>query len=91
MNIYEMYGRQAESAGQRVEELTDFYHKTMGLLRDLADERVAPSRLVVTKDGWEIAEEPAAVREGDDSAKEEADGQGDAGERDPDPGEEPGP
>ena len=54
MNIYEMFGRQAEQAAQ----LRVFYDGTMKLLRDLETGVIPPSQILVTDTGWEIRDPP---------------------------------
>lgn len=52
MNIYEMYGRQAE----QLMEATQFHAATMKLLADLRDGNVLPEQIVITEGGWELKE-----------------------------------
>ena len=54
MNIYEMFGRQAEQAAQ----LRVFYDGTMKLLRDLEEGKVMPAQILVTGNGWELRDLP---------------------------------
>ena len=56
MNIYEMYGRQAEQAAQ----LRAFYDGTMKLLRDLETGVIPPSQILVTDNGWELRDLPVS-------------------------------
>lgn len=53
MNIYEMYGRQAE----QLLAATEFHASTLKLLADLRDGKVSPVRLVITDEGWEVTPE----------------------------------
>ena len=54
MNIYEMYGRQAEQAQQ----LRAFFDSTMKLLRELVRSEVSVAQLFVTDNGWELRDPP---------------------------------
>ena len=54
MNIYEMYGRQAE----QTQQLRGFYDSTMKLLRDLEEGKVIPAQVFVTDNGWELRDPP---------------------------------
>ena len=54
MNIYEMFGRQAEQAAQ----LRVFYDGTMKLLRELVTGEVSVEQILVTDNGWEIRDPP---------------------------------
>lgn len=52
MNIYELYGRQAE----HMEQMREYFRYTQQGLRDLQEGRILPSQLVVTDNGWETKE-----------------------------------
>ena len=52
MNIYEMYGRQAE----QMQQSRAYFDATQKLLADLQDGSVLPPQLVITQTGWELAE-----------------------------------
>lgn len=53
MNIYEMYGRLAESS----QELQTFHAMTMDLLKKLKAGEVDPSKLALTENGWKIQQD----------------------------------
>ena len=52
MNIYELYGRQAEQLTQ----LGDYFRITQKLLNDLMSGSVLPSQLVITQSGWQLGD-----------------------------------
>jgi len=54
MNIYEMFGRQAE----QTQQLRAFYDGTMKLLRDLENGKVMPEQILITDNGWELRDLP---------------------------------
>jgi len=53
MNIYEMFGRQAE----QINGMREFANRTLTLLRDLKEGAVLPSALVITDSGWQLQED----------------------------------
>ena len=56
MNIYEMFGRQAE----QTQQLRAFYDGTMKLLRDLENGKVMPEQILITDNGWELRDQPVS-------------------------------
>lgn len=52
MNIYEMYGRQAEQLNQAEE----YFNATQKVLHDLKSGTVLPSQLVIAQGGWHLGE-----------------------------------
>lgn len=54
MNIYELYGRQAE----KLMELQQYHQLTQQVLNDLVAGKVLPAQLVVTQMGWQVADDP---------------------------------
>lgn len=59
MNIYELYGRQAE----QLAHLQEYYQATQQGLRDLRDGKFLAAQLVVTDNGWEIKEQQHGLDE----------------------------
>jgi len=53
VNIYEMFGRQAE----QVAELRAYFERTQGLLNGLLDGKVSADQLIVTQEGWTLGPE----------------------------------
>lgn len=56
MNIYELYGRQAE----KMAEMVQYHRATQQLLFDLFGGRILPSQLVITQEGWSVGEVPSS-------------------------------
>lgn len=50
MNVYEMYGRLAETKSQ----MDDFARTTLDLLRRIQSGEVDPSRLVISESSWTL-------------------------------------
>lgn len=50
MNIYEMYGRQAE----QLQEAMEYHARTQKLLADIQSGACVPVQLVVTAEGWSV-------------------------------------
>ena len=50
MNIYELHGRQAE----QLEQLAEGYRQTLGLLKDIKDEKVNIKDVELLDSGWKI-------------------------------------
>ena len=59
MKIHEMFGRQAE----KMQEMQEGLEVTLQLLRDIRDNKIQPSQLIVTDNGWEIQEAPDGNQE----------------------------
>ena len=51
MNLYEMYGRQAES----LQDTVDKFLNTVELLQDLKAGKLTLDQVVVEKNGWHLA------------------------------------
>ena len=65
MKIHEMFGRQAE----KMQEMQEGLEVTLQLLRDIRDNKIQPSQLIVTDNGWEIQEAPDGNQESDKRAE----------------------
>ena len=51
MNIYEMYGRQAE----QFQDAVDKFMNTLELLRDLKAGKLSLNQVVVDRNGWNVS------------------------------------
>ena len=68
MNIYEMFGRQAE----QMQELCGFFASTMQLLQQIRNGEVIPCQIVLNQTGWEVEDQPKQEESDGDKAKEAA-------------------